>query len=90
MLALVWSKRFKKDYARSLSQGKDMGRLDVLLEFLVNEKTLPEYYKDHPLKGNWSHYRECHIEFDWILLYRVDKKTKSLLLAALGSHSEIL
>lgn len=90
MLALVWSKRFKKDYARSLSQGKDMGRLDVLLELLINGKTLPEHYKDHPLKGNWSHYRECHIEFDWILLYRVDIKTKSLLLAALGSHSEIL
>ncbi len=90
MLALVWSKRFKKDYAKSLSQGKDMGRLDVLLELLINGKTLPEHYKDHSLKGNWSHYRECHIEFDWILLYRVDIKTKSLLLAALGSHSEIL
>ena len=67
-----------------------MGRLDVLLEWLINCKTLPEHYKDHPLKGNWSHYRECHVEFDWILLYRVDIKNKSLLLAALGSHSEIL
>ncbi len=90
MLALVWSKRFKKDYAKSLSQGKDMGRLDVLLELLIDCKTLPEHYKDHPLKGNWSHYRECHVEFDWVLLYRLDKKNKSLLLAALGSHSEIL
>ncbi len=90
MLALIWSKRFKKDYAKSISQGKDMRKLDVLLNLLMNEKPLPVYYKDHTLKGDWAHYRECHIEFDWILLYRVDIRSRSILLAALGSHSEIL
>lgn len=90
MLALVWSKRFKKDYARALSQGKDMRKLDVLLKILIHEKTLPLHYKDHPLKGDWAHFRDVHIEFDWVLIYRVDKESQSLLLAALGSHSEIL
>ena len=90
MLALVWSKRFKKDYARSLSQGKDMHKLDDLLLLLMNEKPLPAQYKDHPLKGEWTHFRDAHIEFDWILIYRIDKERQSLLLAALGSHSEIL
>jgi mRNA interferase YafQ len=90
MLALVWSKRFKKDYARSLSQGKDMGKLDDLLHLLMNEKTLPAQYKDHPLIGEWTHFRDAHIEFDWILICRIDKESQSLLLAALGSHSEIL
>ena len=90
MLDLVWSKRFKKDYARAISQGKDLRKLDVLLEFLMNETPLPASYKDHPLKGKWSHYRDAHVEFDWILIYRVDKEDRSVLLAALGSHSEIL
>lgn len=67
-----------------------MRKLDALLDLLMNEKTLPPCYKDHPLKGEWAHYRDTHIEFDWILIYRVDKETESLLLAALGSHSEIL
>jgi mRNA interferase YafQ len=89
MPVLVWSKRFKKDYARSLSQGKDMSSLEVLLELLTNEQPLTDHYKDHPLKGEWSHYRECHVDFDWILIYRVDKNTQTLLLAALGSHAEI-
>lgn len=56
----------------------------------MNETPLPASYKDHPLKGKWSHYRDAHIEFDWILIYRVDKEDRSVLLAALGSHSEIL
>lgn len=90
MLDLVWSKRFKKDYARAISQGKDLRKLDVLLESLMNETPLPANYKDHPLKGEWAHYRDAHIEFDWILIYRVDKEDRSVLLAALGSHSEIL
>nr|WP_243833889.1 type II toxin-antitoxin system mRNA interferase toxin, RelE/StbE family [Aminivibrio pyruvatiphilus] len=56
----------------------------------MNEKPLPPQYTDHPLKGEWAHYRDAHIEFDWILIYRIDRESKSLLLAALGSHSEIL
>ena len=90
MLAIVWSRRFKKDYARCLSQGKDMRKLDTLLSLLMNAKPLPPQYTDHPLKGEWAHYRDDHIEFDWILIYRIDRESKSLLLAALGSHSEIL
>lgn len=90
MLAIVWSRRFKKDYTRCLSQGKDMRKLDTLLSLLMNAKPLPPQYTDHPLKGEWAHYRDAHIEFDWILIYRIDRESKSLLLAALGSHSEIL
>jgi len=90
MLGLVWSRRFKKDYARCVSQGKDMRKLDRLLSLLMNEKPLPPQYIDHPLKGEWAHYRDARIEFDWILIYRIDSESKSLLLAALGSHQEIL
>jgi len=90
MQGLVWSRRLKKDYARSVSQGKDMRKLNTLLYLLVNEKPLPTHYKDHSLKGEWAHYRDAHIEFDWILIYRIDRENQSLLLAALGSHSEIL
>jgi len=61
MLGLVWSRRFKKDYARSVSQGKDMRKLNMLLYLLVNEKPLPAHYKDHSFKGEWAHYRDAHI-----------------------------
>ncbi|MGI6783538.1 MAG: type II toxin-antitoxin system YafQ family toxin [Aminivibrio sp.] len=89
MLELAWSKRFKKDYARAVAQCRDLSKLDKLLVLLVNETPLPSSYKDHALKGEWSHYRDAHIEFDWILIYRVDKENQRVLLAALGSHSEI-
>jgi mRNA interferase YafQ len=90
MLAVVWSRRFKKDYARCVSQGKDMRTLDTLLSLLMNEKPLPRHPKDHALKGEWAHYRDAHMEFDWILIYRIDSESNSLLLAALGRRSEIL
>ncbi len=86
---LVWSRRFKKDYTRAIAQGKDLRKLDILLEYLMNDAPLPANYKDHSLKGEWSHYRDAHIEFDWILIYRVDRENRCVLLAALGSHSEI-
>lgn len=89
MLDLVWSKRFKKDYGRAAMQGRDLRKLDALLEYLTTETPLPPKYEDHPLKGDWAHYRDAHVEFDWILVYRIDRERRCVLLAALGSHSEI-
>jgi mRNA interferase YafQ len=43
--------------------------------------------KDHPLHGNWHGYRDCHIEPDWILIYRLDPDL--LTLAATGTHSDL-
>ena len=79
MLDLVWSRRFKKDYTRAIAQGKDLRKLDILLEYLMNDAPLPANYKDHSLKGEWSHYRDAHIEFDWILIYRVDRENRCVL-----------
>ncbi len=56
---------------------------------LVNEPPLPERLRDHPLRGDWVHFRDCHIEPDWLLIYRVDKKEKTLYLARIGTHADL-
>ncbi|MCB9943496.1 MAG: type II toxin-antitoxin system YafQ family toxin [Geminicoccaceae bacterium] len=48
-----------------------MGKLRALLLLLIEGATLPERYRDHALKGDWSGYRDAHIGPDWLLIYRL-------------------
>jgi len=49
-----------------------MAKLREVILLLVEGTPLPFRYKDHPLAGEWSHHRDCHIEPDWLLIYKVD------------------
>jgi mRNA interferase YafQ len=57
------------------------------IQDLADEKNLPAYYHDHPLRGQWKQYREIHIEDDWLLIYLISGN--ELQLVATGSHSEL-
>ena len=50
---------------------------------------LPEKYKDHQLKGEWQGFRECHIEPDWLLIYRIEDNELTLYATATGSHADL-
>ncbi|MCU0288190.1 MAG: type II toxin-antitoxin system YafQ family toxin [Acidobacteria bacterium] len=41
------------------------------------------------MSGNWKDHMECHIEPDWLLIYRIDRKYNELILVRTGSHSEL-
>ncbi len=64
-----------------------MEKLRELILLLVEEKPLQARYKDHTLSGTWKAYRDCHIEPDWLLIYKVE--SSSLYLARTGSHADI-
>ena len=66
-----------------------MQKLHDILSILATGKTIPERYKDHPLKSNWKGYRDIYIEPDWILIYKIEEGA-IILLAATGMHSDIL
>ena len=68
-------------------RGKDIDRLRVLLELLIEDKALPARYRDHPLKGSWNGHRDAHIEADWLLIYRVTGN--ELQLARTGRHADL-
>jgi mRNA interferase YafQ len=59
----------------------------VAIERLLAGESLPVAYRDHPLKGAWSGWRDLHIEPDWLLLYRVDGD--ELWLARTGTHADL-
>jgi len=79
--------QFKKDIKRQLRQGKDQTKLIAIVQTLLDGKDLPPKHRDHPLKGMWKGRRDCHIEPDWILIYRITKD--ELLLERTGSHSDL-
>jgi mRNA interferase YafQ len=87
MLIPRLSRQFKRDVRKVEKRGKNMNKLRVLLDLLLNEQPLPAHYRDHPLKGTWAGFRDAHIEPDWLLVYCVGHD--ELQLARTGSHSDV-
>jgi mRNA interferase YafQ len=91
MRTVRYTSRFRRDYRREQS-GRLGKRLDAMLletvNMLAKDEPLPQRYFDHPLGGEWSDHRDCHIRPDLILIYRKPDAT-SLELVRLGSHSEL-
>ena len=86
-MKIVYTTQFKKDFKKVSKQGKDLSKLESVIETIVNKKTLDPKYKDHPLTGRWKNHRDCHIQPDWLLIYRI--KQDSLILERTGSHSDL-
>jgi len=86
-LNIYYTTQFKKDYKRIKKQQKDLLKLKKVLDLLTSKKKLPLKYRDHNLSGQWIGHRDCHIEPDWILIYRIT--SDSLYLERTGSHSDL-
>lgn len=87
MREIIRTVQFKRDVKRAEKRGKDMTKLRDLILLLAEETPLPVRYKDHPLSGEWKHHRDCHIEPDWLLLYKIDDN--DLYLVRTGSHADL-
>ena len=70
-------------------RGYDLTLLTGVIELLVQGERLPRNYLDHGLNGEWSDFRECHIQPDWILIYRIDDEMLVLTLTRTGTHSDL-
>ncbi|MGD0520950.1 MAG: type II toxin-antitoxin system YafQ family toxin [Terracidiphilus sp.] len=83
----VLGAKFRRDVKLAQRRGKDMSKLRQVILLLIDGNPLPPRYKDHPLSGDWEHHRDCHIEPDWLLLYKIDGD--DLYLVRTGSHSDL-
>ena len=78
---------FKRDLKRVTKRDYDIDKLAVVIEILRAGDDLPETYRDHALKGDWGHWRECHIAADWLLIYKTD--ADQVVLGATGTHADL-
>lgn len=85
------SNNFKKQYKKVLKKGKDVSKLEKVIEILASGEQLDKKYKDHNLNDNkyYRGCRECHIEPDWLLVYKIKNDELILYLVETGSHSDL-
>lgn len=87
MLNVRYSTRFKKDFKNCVKRGYKMSLLQQAIDTLRIPAPLPPKNRDHNLSGNYSGYKECHIEPDWLLIYK--QTDNELRLNRTGTHADL-
>ncbi|MCL1807944.1 MAG: type II toxin-antitoxin system YafQ family toxin [Oscillospiraceae bacterium] len=84
-------KSFRRSVRSVAKRGYDMHKLEHTIDLLASGQPMPPKYKDHPLKGNYKGYRECHVEGegDWLLIYQKYDDRLILVLTATGTHADL-
>ena len=88
-LKIILTNQFKKDLKRAKKRGRNLDLLDQTVTKLANQEPLPQSCRDHDLSGGWTGFRECHIQPDWLLIYRIDHTSLILILFRNGSHADL-
>ena len=81
--------RFLKDYKLMEKRKLNISLLDEIIVKLAHGVPLPESNRDHALTGKWAGHRECHIQADWLLIYRIEDDILVLTLTRTGTHSDL-
>lgn len=90
MLDLFKTKSYRKAIKKySKSSNFDIKKVEIVIKMIQRGETLDRKYKDHELKGKFQGIRECHIEFDLLLLYQTDNVNQLLVLVNIGTHSDL-
>lgn len=91
MLKIEYTTQFKRDFKLAVKHGCDPQKLQYVVSLLCEEKPLPAEYRDHILVNsrNYKNVRECHIEPDWLLVYKIEHKNLILRMIRTGTHSDL-
>ena len=91
MLKPEFSGQFKRDYKQAVKRGCDPKKLETVITMLCAKQPLPAEYRDHALTNsrNYKGMRECHIQPDWLLVYRIRQEILVLQLIRTGTHSDL-
>jgi mRNA interferase YafQ len=89
MLTAKYTSRFKKNFELMKKRNKDMGKIALVMRLIINEIPLPPIYREHPLRGTYKDTLECHIEPDWLLVYKVEPTFKRVTFYRTGTHSDL-
>ena len=86
------SGNFKRQYKLMMKRGKPEKEIQAVIVMLANDISLPPKYRDHPLSGNFAGFRDCHIQPDWLLIYKKEPTEDGigvLQLEGTGTHSDL-
>ena len=89
MYTIKPTSKFQKDLKRVEKRGYNLSLLADVIKKIAAGEVLDASYKDHPLKGQYDGCRECHITFDWLLIYEVFNDELILYLTRTGTHADL-
>lgn len=83
----VYTKQFSKDVKLAQRRGKNMEKLKLIARTLIADERLDPIHRDHKLVGDYVSRRECHIESDWLLIYKL--QGNMITFERTGTHSDL-
>ncbi len=86
-MTITQTTQFKKDIKGQKKRGKDLQKLKEVIDMLHRSEPLPPKNRDHALAGGWIGWRDCHLEPDWVLIYKLS--SDELILGRTGTHSDL-
>ncbi len=86
MYEVIYTGQFKRSLKLCVRRGLDVTIFTKALDILQAKGELPQEYKPHKLQGKYKGCWECHIEDDWLLIWRQNDKQLTLLLTDTGTH----
>lgn len=89
MLRFKTTGQFERDYRLMEKQGKYIEKLKTVMHSLIYQQPLENRYRDHALTGSLKGHRDCHIEPDWLLIYRLNNEAQEIIFTRTGSHSQL-
>ncbi|WP_417910945.1 type II toxin-antitoxin system YafQ family toxin [Candidatus Electronema sp. PJ] len=87
MLSPAYARQFERDIERMRKRGKNLEKIRLILRSLIEEKPLDAIHRDHKLIGSWQGRRECHVESDWLLIYKIE--SDRIIFERTGTHSDL-
>ena len=89
MYTVRTTQEFDKDVKQCKKQGRNMQHLREVIDLLSEDGCLPDVYKPHMLHDKYTGLWECHIEDNWLLVWRQNNKQLTLLLTNTGTHEDL-
>ena len=86
---IVPSNQFRKDLKLAQKRGYNIDKIKKVISELAEGEILESKYRDHALTGDYSGFREYHIQPDWLLIYQIKNDRLILFLARTGTHSDL-
>lgn len=89
MYKIEFTHQYLKDIRLARKRQLDESKLNNIIQLLSQGQTLPRQNKDHALTGQYTGFRECHIQPDWLLIYSTNHSVQIVRLIRTGTHTDL-
>jgi len=83
----VYTRQFERDIKRIKKRGKNLEKIKIVIRTLLQGERLDPIHRDHKLIGDYKGRKECHIESDWLLIYKIDENR--IVFERTGRHTDL-